>query len=111
VEQLLSEFYSNTNPLTVLDMPFNIRDNDAAAKWNMDVTHLVACLSQYAHKHVIVFITMHSVPENGDLWLGKDKDSANCATIVGNVSTSLFYHFILILTWNLIVDRCHFASI
>ena len=94
MEQLLSEFYSNTNPLTVLDMPFNIRDNDAAAKWNMDVTHLVVCLSQYAHKHVIVFITTHSVPENGDLWLGKDEDGADCATTVGNVSTSLFYHFI-----------------
>ena len=84
--------------LVLVTGPEGIRDNDATAKWNMDVTHLMACLSQYVYKHVIIFITTHSVLENGNLWLGKDEDGANCATTVGNVSTSLFYHFILILT-------------
>ena len=97
--------------LVLVTGPEGIRDNNAPAKWNIDVTHLMACLSQYVYKHVIIFITTHLVLENGNLWLRKDKNSKDCAIMVGNVSTSLFYHFILILTWNLIVDRCHFASI
>ena len=88
VDQLLSEYYSEDNPLTVFDLPYSIGHDQAATDWNSKVTKLVARLS--SRRHVIIFITTHSVPENGDLWLGKDRKGDDIATTVGNVSDICF---------------------
>jgi hypothetical protein len=111
VEQVLTEYFIADNILKIMDMPFNVGHNRAATNWHNIVTKRVAALSGSGYKHVIVFITTHSDPRNGDLWLGKDEEGENCATTVTNVSTSLFYHFILILTMNSTVVECYFATV
>ena len=55
----------------------------------------MADLSGY--NHVIIFITTHSDPDTGDLWIGEDKRNKPCSAKVSSVSTGLFHHFILIL--------------
>ena len=96
VEELLSEYYPNNGPLQVIDMPFNAGHNQAVAKWSSDASKLVTGLTRAGgYRHVIVFVTTHSVPDNGDLWLGEDKAKEEpCAAPVGDVSISLFYQFI-----------------
>jgi hypothetical protein len=101
VDDLLSEYYHNDNRLEVIDLPFNVGQNQAMVKWNKNVQKLVKTLSGY--RHVIVFITMHSTPNDGDLWLGLDERNEPCAAPVSNVSTNLFYYSMLILTINLTV--------
>ena len=108
VDQLLSEFYSD-NSLRVVDLPFDVGSNQAAAKWNDGITELVTGLPGY--KHVVVFITTHTDPDTGDLWLGQDERGESCATTITNVSTGLSYLIILILTMNSTVARCDFATI
>jgi hypothetical protein len=97
-EQLIAEYYSSTQQLKIITTPFNIGDELAVEKWARDTRRTVADLSGYGH--VIVFITTHSVPENGDLWIGVDNHGESIAATVENVSTGLFYYFILILTIN-----------
>jgi hypothetical protein len=46
VDQLLSEFYSD-NSLRVVDLPFDVGSNQAAAKWNDGITELVTGLPGY----------------------------------------------------------------
>lgn len=100
VEDLLSEYYPinnpTNNPLTVIDMPFNVGNDRASAQWSSDVAARVADLSGF--KHVIIFITTHSDPERGDLWLGQDERGEICAAPVGNVCNNIFYYFLLILS-------------
>lgn len=98
-EDLVGEYYTNEDKLEIYKLPFNIRDEQGVAKWNSGAAKFVAGLSGYSH--VIVFITTHSVPTNGDLWIGKDDDNEGIRVTVNNVSTSSFYHFILILTMDL----------
>ena len=91
VEQLLSEYYSADNPLTVRDLPFDLGNDRDAAKWSSDLQRLVAGLP--LHRHVIIFVTTHSDPESGDLWLGKDKEGCDIATNVSNVSRYLIISY------------------
>jgi hypothetical protein len=100
-EDLIEEYYTSEDELEICKIPFNIRDERGVAAWNRDAAKFVAGLSRYSR--VIVFITTHSVPTNGDLWIGKDENDEGIAVTVDNVSTSLFYHFILVLTMNLTV--------
>lgn len=100
-KEVLSEYYTDDNRLQIINMPLDVAYTEAAAKWNTDVTKLVAGLSDY--QHVVVFITTHSDPTSGDLWIGQDEDNNPCAASVTYVSTGLFYYFILILTMNSIV--------
>lgn len=106
VDQLLSEYYSDDS-LRVVDLPFNVGTNQAAVKWNDDVTKLVSGLPGY--KHAVIFITTHTDPDTGDLWLGQDERGESCATTVTNVRAG--YLIMVILTINPIVARRHFATI
>lgn len=103
MHQLLSEYYHDDtgNQLLVMDLAFNISDERAVAKWSDKAAAQVAGVSGYSH--IIVFVTTHSDPDRGDLWLGHDKHNEPCATTISNVSTGLFYYFIPILTINSIV--------
>jgi hypothetical protein len=101
VEDILAEYYTKDDQLKIIDLPINITDNETLEKWNINVSKVVAGLSGYSH--VIVFITTHSDPDSGDLWIGQDEHNNPCASSVSFVSTSIFYHFILILTINLTV--------
>jgi hypothetical protein len=87
-ENLVGEYYSSEDKLEVCNLPFNIRDERGVATWNKEASKLVAGLSGYSH--VIVFITTHSVPTNGDLWIGKDNDNEGIAVTVDNVSIIYF---------------------
>jgi hypothetical protein len=99
VEQLMAEYYhAGDCRLLVMDMPFNVGHNEALDKWNLDAAECMHEVSLY--NHVVVFVTTHSDPNSGDLWLGLDKNNKACAAKVDNVSTDLFYHFILIFTMN-----------
>jgi hypothetical protein len=109
VEDLLAEYYSAGNKLKVLDLPFNVREDKATAEWSKDAAKLISELSGF--RHVVVFVTTHSVPDNGDLWLGNDRSNKPCAALVDNMSANLFYHFILIFTVSLAVAKCYFATI
>lgn len=88
VHQTLAEYYimGDDDSLHVVDLPFNVGHRRAVKKWSADASRLVAGLSRY--KHTFVFITTHSDPETGDLWLGKDENSENIAAAVGEVSSS-----------------------
>ena len=97
VDQLLAEYYQDDR-LWIIDIPFNVGHNEALDHWHREAAKLVASLSRY--RHVIVFVTMHSDPDTGNLWLRQDEHSDTCAAMVGNVSTHLFYLFILTFTLN-----------
>jgi hypothetical protein len=43
---------------------------------------------------VVVFITTHTDPDRGDLWLGHDEDNEICAVAIDDVIILLFYYFI-----------------
>ena len=96
--EVLREYYKNEHQkkLKIVDIPFNLGDDQALASWKADIKEVVANLSGCSH--VVVFVTTHSDPNSGDLWLGYDKSGRHWAAAVGSVSTSLFYHFVLILT-------------
>jgi hypothetical protein len=90
VEQLLSEFYlESSSNLQIKNIPFNISDAQTLEKWDVEASSHVAELSTSAH--VIVFITTHTDPERGDLWLGHDKHGKPFAAASDDVSTCLFY--------------------
>ena len=95
----MAEYYhAGDCRLLVMDMPFNVGHDEALDKWNLDAAERMREVS--LHNHVVVFVTTHSDPNLGDLWLGLDKNNKACAAKVDNVSTDLFYHFILIFTMN-----------
>jgi hypothetical protein len=98
VQELLAEYHIHSKNLNVIDIPFNIGDDEELDKWNTFAEELAAEL--FGFKHVIVFVTTHSDPNTGDLWRGQDKNNNPWAEEVNEVSTSLLYNFILILTIN-----------
>ena len=87
VHQLLAEYYpdGDDNGLHVVDIPYNVGHRQAVKKWAADAARLIDGLWQY--KHTVVFVTTHSDPDTGDLWLGQDEADESCATTVGKVST------------------------
>jgi hypothetical protein len=88
VEQLMAEYYhAGDCRLLVMDMPFNVGHNEALDKWNLDAAECMHEVSLY--NHVVVFVTTHSDPNSGDLWLGLDKNNKACAAKVDNVSTDV----------------------
>jgi hypothetical protein len=95
--EVLCEYYKKEHKkkLKIFDIPFDLGDDEELAGWKDYVKEVVANLSGCSH--VVVFITTHSDPDSGDLWLGNDKNGMRWAGAAGSVST-LFYHFILILT-------------
>jgi hypothetical protein len=110
----LIEFYHNTNQLHIMEMPFNITNSRAAGKWNNEVAIWIVNLSGYMH--VIIFATTHSVPDNGDLWLGGIEPRKPIATTVANVIIYLFIylffcHIIQILTVNSTVAGQHHSAL
>lgn len=95
----MAEYYhEDDSQLRVFDLPFDVGLIQARGEWDMKARNLVDEISGY--NHVVVFITTHSDPDTGDLWLGKDENNEPCAAEVGDVSTCLFYYFILILIMN-----------
>jgi hypothetical protein len=94
--EALGEFYYNANRLRTIEMPFNVPTDRAAVKWNNDVAKQIGHLSGYTH--IVIFVTTHSVPDNGDLWLGETEPQKPIATNVATVITSLSCHLIQILT-------------
>jgi hypothetical protein len=89
--EFLSEYYTDNDQLRIINMPFNILNGEVAEEWNIEATKVVAGLSGYSH--IIVFITTHSDPNTGDLWIGEDKKKRPCSTRVSSVSTGLFSLF------------------
>ena len=64
--------------------------HQALNKWNIDAAKCMGEISP--HTHVVVFITTHSNPVSGDLWLGNDEENKPCAGKVSDVSTGLLYY-------------------
>jgi hypothetical protein len=85
---LLWEFYHNDNRLLVIDLAFNISTNKAVGKWRKCVEKEIA--EAYGYSHVVIFATTHSVPDNGDLWLGEDDEGKRNAINVAKVSFFIF---------------------
>ena len=100
-EELVGEYYTDEDKFQACRVPFNIKNDLGVAAWNKNAAKLVPGL--FGYSNVIVFITTHSVPANGDLWIGKDNNNEGIAVTVENVSTSLFNYLILILAMNLTV--------
>ena len=88
VKKLLEEYYYGNKQLSIYSMPFNIGHNQSIAKWSSDVTKLIAGFPQFGH--VVVFITTHSDPDTGDLWIGQDKNNTDCFSKVSQVNIYLF---------------------
>jgi len=107
VEQLMQEYYyEEESQLQVLDLPFDVGKFESASEWNRNAGNILNSLTP--HTHVIVFITTHSDPDSGDLWLGKDEEGKPCAAAADDVSADLFINFILIITMDSTVagHRC-----
>lgn len=83
VDHLLHEYYRDDR-LRVIDLPFNVGNDQASDKWDGKAAKLIAGLAKY--RHVVAFVTTHSDPDTGDLWLGQDENNETCATTVVNVS-------------------------
>jgi hypothetical protein len=98
VQQLFAEFYPSCsndvkqNPrLLVLDKPFNIGVESAADNWDEEITQLVSNLSSY--ERVVIFVTTHSDPDTGDLWLGDDEQGDPCSAAISVVSPDFTLSF------------------
>ena len=93
VADTLSEYYSNSpdGHLRTIDLPFNLLTQRAISKWGSDLAKLVSNLTSYTN--FVVFVTTHSDPNTGDLWLGEEKSQDNkfhpWAAAVGEVSIDL----------------------
>ncbi|HYT44833.1 MAG TPA: hypothetical protein VEP90_21070 [Methylomirabilota bacterium] len=62
----MAEYYhENDSQLLIMNVPFNIKSNEAVNKWNADAAKHLARISQYSH--VVIFVIMHSDPNKGDL--------------------------------------------
>ena len=104
----LSEYYPKGN-LKIIDLPFNLVDGQKEAAWEKEVESVIA--DHFKCDLVFFFITNHSSLDTGDLWLGKVSPGKPIAALVSDVSTILFYHFILILIINLTVAERHSRAI
>ena len=98
INDVLADYFSN-NKLKVIDIPFNINSTEDTDKWNKDANHLVQSLSLSQWHHMVVFITDHSDPDSGDLWLGVDEEGNSGSKEVGDVSVSLSYYFVLTINY------------
>lgn len=87
VEQLMAEYYhEDESELLVIDLPFNFGSKKAIKNWKIEAANYMSGISQQSH--VVVFVTTHSDPESGDLWLGyDDKKDKPWAAKVDEVST------------------------
>ena len=78
-------------------------------KQSKAATKVVKEVSRFSH--MVIFVTTHSVPKFGDLWLGNDPvRNKPCAAIVSNVSAALFYYLIdinYIFNSGLMSSSCH----
>lgn len=92
VDQVLSEYYVGDNRLKVVDVPFNVYNLKDVEAWNAYAAQQVANLSSLDYKHVIVFITTHSDPDRGDLWIGEE-DTEPAADTPDQVSIICFYYY------------------
>jgi hypothetical protein len=108
INEVLAEYYPKGG-LQVVDIPFNISSLEDLDEWNSGADQIVAGLSEW--HHVVVIITDHSHPENGDLWLGVDEEGEPGAGAVEDVSAGLSYYFIPILTMNITVDEHYFGAV
>ena len=72
-----------------MDIPFNVPDVDDLNEWNDYASQQVANLSILDYHHVIVFITTHSDPDRGDLWIGEE-DTGPAADTPDEVSIICF---------------------
>jgi hypothetical protein len=96
VQQLMAEYYfKGESKLQVIDVPFNITNEQALDKWNFDAAERLRGISRY--EHVVVLVTTHSDPDRGDLWTGQNSPKNHpkdpCAITVKNVSPNLFFLF------------------
>ena len=85
VHQLLSEYYVDDR-LRVIDLPIDLGKDEDQLDWPDQATKIVARLGEF--QHIVVFITTHSDPERGDLWLGQDEHERICSASVADVSLS-----------------------
>ena len=88
IYEQLSEYYLNQDQLLVINIPFNVGDVQNLSKWKIEAADIVAGLAKY--RNVVIFVTTHSNPDCGDLWLRKDEHGEVCATSVDHVSSGLF---------------------
>jgi hypothetical protein len=91
VAQFLAGFYSNSDKLKVIDLPFNAAQAETLDKWTANAEELMPTLVGY--KHVVVFVTTHSDPDTGYLWLGHDEGNDPSSGTVSEVSTGVFIIF------------------
>ena len=94
IQQLLAKYYiKGESKLQVMDIPFNITNEQSLDKWNVEAAKRLRGISCY--EHVVVFVTTHSNPDRGDLWARqnspKNCPKDPCAITVKNVSCSLFF--------------------
>ena len=104
----LSEYYPKGN-LKIIDLSFNLVDGQKEAAWEKEVESVITDL--FECDLVFFFITNHSSPDTSDLWLSEVSPGKPIAALVSDVSTILFYHFILILIINLTVAEHHSRAI
>ena len=98
-----SEYYLKGN-LKIIDLSFNLVDGQKEAVWGKEVESVITDL--FECDLVFFFITNHSSPDTGNLWLSEVSPDKPIAALVSDVNTILFYHFILILIINLTVVKC-----
>jgi hypothetical protein len=91
VEQFLGDYFPDPDTFQVIELLFDLGCDDAAEKWNRDALSLINRLSNL--DTVVTFVTTHTDPDRGDLWLGKDELGEDCSAAVTDVSTGLCHHF------------------
>jgi hypothetical protein len=82
-QEVLSEYFPKGN-LTILDMPFNLINAQKEAAWEIEVQKVIANL--FGCSNVVFFVTTHSDPDTGDLWLGEEKPGKPFAALASDVS-------------------------
>lgn len=89
VKDLLSDYYPDSSQFQVVDFPLNVGHNlNLLEAWTEKAAKFAAEMSGFSH--VIVFVTTHTDPDTGDLWLGHNAQNNPGATTVANESTALF---------------------
>jgi len=89
IHQSLLDYFPRGG-LDMLDVPFDLGTDEAAAEYTRHATYLIEGLRQ-DYEYVLIILTDHSNADRGDLFVGADGSGCSAAARIDNIGLqSLF---------------------
>ena len=91
------EDYHTTDTLHFKEVFFDFATHQKLGQWKVNVRKLEADLAAHKFKRKVIFVTVHSDMERGDLFAGTDEDGREFAMKVEEVSVSQRLQSVLLI--------------